>query len=115
MAAVFIFGLPTLFMSYVVLFEKQNPGVEPMGLAGKLGIIAFTGVLAGGVGLFLFIKGREGRKAIEAYERGISVRLPSRGEIVFKYADVRQIERRTLNGALAGGAESASSSTNRMC
>jgi len=101
-AAAFIFGLPTLFVSYVVLFEKQNPGVEPMGLSGKLAIIAITGLVAGGAGLFLFIKGRRGRKAIEAYERGVRLRWPSRDEVVFKYADVRQLKRRTLNAALAG-------------
>ena len=101
LAAAFISGVPTLFVSYVVLFTKQNPGVEPMSLGEKLGIIAFVAALAGGAGLFLFIKGRKGRKTIETYERGVRLRWPSRDEVVFKYADVRQIKRRTLNGALA--------------
>jgi hypothetical protein len=101
-AAAFIFLAPTLFVSSVVLFVKQNPGVEPMGLPAKLGIIAFIVALAGGAALFLFVKGRKGRKSIKTYERGIRLRRPSGEEIVFKYADVRQLKQRTFKGALAG-------------
>lgn len=102
LAAAFVFGVPTLFVSYVVLFVKQNPGVAPMSLAGKLGLIGFMIVLAGGAGLFLFVRGRKGRMAVETYERGVRIRMPSRGEVVFRYADVCQLKRRTLRGALAG-------------
>jgi hypothetical protein len=101
-AAVFLFAAPTLFVSWVVLFVKQNPGVEPMSLPAKLGIIAFIVALAGGAALYLFVKGRKGRKSIETYERGIRLRRPSGEEIVFKYADVRQLRQRTFKGGLAG-------------
>ena len=100
--AAFIFAVPTLVLSYIVLFTKQNPGVEPMSLSEKLGMIAFIAVLAGGAGLFLFVRGRRLRKTIEAYERGIRLRLPSGDHVVFKYAEVRQLRRRIFKGGLAG-------------
>jgi hypothetical protein len=100
--AAFIFLAATLFVSWVVLFVKQNPGVEPMSLSGKLGIMAFIVALSGGAALFLFVKGRKGRKSIQTYERGIRLRRPSGQEIVFKYADVRQLKQRTFKGGLAG-------------
>lgn len=98
--AVFIFLAPMIFVSTVVVFVKQNPGVKPMSVSEKLGIVAFVAALAGGGGLVLFIKGRKERKEVETYEYGIRLKQPSGKEVVFKYTDVRQLKRRTLNGAL---------------
>lgn len=97
-----VFGLPTVILSSIVLFTKQNPGVTPMTLSEKLAMIGFIVALAGGAGLFLFIRGRRGRKTVEVYERGIRLRRPSGDEVVFKYADVRELRRRTIRGGLAG-------------
>jgi hypothetical protein len=102
LSAAFVFLAPTLFVSYVILFTKQNPGVEPMTLPEKLGMIAFIVALAGGAALYLLIKGLRGRKFIEVYERGVRLRPPSRNEIVFKYDQVCQLRQRIFKGALAG-------------
>jgi hypothetical protein len=99
--AAFILLLPTIVLSSIVLFTKQNPGVEPMSLGEKLAIIGFIVILAGAAGLYLFLKGLKGRMQIEAYDRGIRVRYPNRDDIVFTYDHVRQLKRRIFNGLLA--------------
>ena len=102
LAAAFIFLMPTLVLSSIILFTKQNPGVKPYTLPEKLGFVAFIVALSGGAGLFLFLKGLRGRKSIEAYEHGLRLRPPSGDPVTFRYDQVRQLRRRTFKGALAG-------------
>jgi hypothetical protein len=94
-AAFMLVPLPVLALYAIITGPTQSVGYE-------VGVVAFSvGIGAVGSAPFLFKGLRKRGLIIEAYEYGMRFMWPSGREVAFLFADVKEMKKKTLRGALA--------------
>ena len=94
-AAFMFFPLPMLALYAIITGPPQSVGFT-------VSTLAISVAMAAGGAAFFVIKGR--RKTgliVEVYEHGMRFVRPPTSEEVFLFADVKELKRRTIRGALA--------------
>ncbi len=84
----------------VTLFAILTGPPQPLGYS--IGVFAFAFGFSAMVAAFFAVKGwRKRGRVVEIYERGLRFGMPPASDAAFLFAEVRELKKRTIRGALA--------------